>query len=1035
MRLASQLLLCTLLVWWSDTTGLAQSQARVDRVRLEEFATALEAAKAPGERARLLESKTDLVTVELRRSLINRGNSHLLDGRYALALEFYNVAVEVATRLQDKEGLATAALDIGTVYYFQANYPGAAENYKKARDLFLEIANNYEAAKALSGLALIYKEQRRDTDALAAYQQVLKEFTAMGDKEEMANALSGIGSIYYSQGNYTAATEAFLKSGETSGNANNVLHVADALYLQGDYAQAATYYKQALDTIPERNNPGGIISALTGAANCAYFQGNYDEALQFYEKNFRAQEAQREKLGMAASLRGIGNVHRSRADYGGALENYFKGLELSKEVKAPLGTLLGSIGLVRSLQGNDSLALDYFQKALAEFEANANKIDVARTLGLIGNSYYLLNNYDLALESYRKAFALRESMNDRAGQADLLSGIGTVFVRQKNYVEALKNFQQSLAIYESLNSKEGAAQALTRIADTLIFQADYSNALTTAERAVGLARQANSPGVLWYSLMLVGKANDFLNHPVEALKSINSAIAIVESLRAEPTLIDQADRSGKLAYLAAVDLLVAQNRPAEAFDFAEKAKVQALYELLRRGSSRSTKSISAAEAAQEQKLVGEAMSLQLQIEREAESRTPSAARAATLRQRLTQTKQSYAELRNRLFTLHPQLKTQRGELIALKPEELRALVPDRQTALLEFVVTETRVYLFVIALDETSRVRNPAVSIKAYPLQLSYDQITPLLKQFNESLSWRTEDYSILARQLFDALLLPAADRLQHKTKLTIVPDGQLWRIPFEALQPGAETFVIDAAQVSYAQSLSALREMRRLKSLPRRSPATVGLFGNPTLSDEFTKRVELTYGNQKLTASIEQENEIKRISDAYGKNLSKLFSEATASEENAKAELAKVNLLHFSAPSLIDDTSPLSSFVGLTASDAKQDDGFLQARETLNLQTSARLVVLSKARIKADYNAAGIAGLSWNWFVTGSPALLTSRWETAAGASDLMTVFYTELRPRPRATTPLAVALRRSMLAIRRVEKFKHPHHWATFALIGNAP
>src|SRR5215216_7956655 len=175
----------------------------------EDLATTLVTLQSQQERERLLDKNKALVTPDLRKALIRKGNAQLLEGRYSSAFEIYGVAQNIAEQIGDKEGVATAWLDIGTVYYFQANYPAALEHYKKARDLFTEVTNQYEAAKALSGVALIYKEKRRETEALAALQQVLKEFTALGDNEEMANALNSIGTIYYGQGNYSAAAEAF----------------------------------------------------------------------------------------------------------------------------------------------------------------------------------------------------------------------------------------------------------------------------------------------------------------------------------------------------------------------------------------------------------------------------------------------------------------------------------------------------------------------------------------------------------------------------------------------------------------------------------------------------------------------------------------------------------------------------------------------------------------------------------------------------------------------------------------------------------
>jgi tetratricopeptide (TPR) repeat protein len=249
--------------------GHGQNSPTASLAEIDDLATTLVTLKSQHEREQLLDKNSALVTPDLRKALIRQGNSQLLAGRYSTAFEIYGIAQNVAAQIGDKEGVATAWLDIGTVYYFQANYPAALEHYKKARDLFTEVTNNYESAKALSGLALIYKEQRRETEAMAALQQVLKEFTSLGDKEEMANALNSIGAIYYGQGNYSAAAEAFRKSSETNSNVDSVVRLADALYMQGDYMQALAFYRQSLERVASTET-GVIVAALNGAANSAF---------------------------------------------------------------------------------------------------------------------------------------------------------------------------------------------------------------------------------------------------------------------------------------------------------------------------------------------------------------------------------------------------------------------------------------------------------------------------------------------------------------------------------------------------------------------------------------------------------------------------------------------------------------------------------------------------------------------------------------------------------------------------------------------
>ena len=1018
-----------------SSTIHAQTEPSEGIAEFEDLATTLVTLKSSHEREQLLAQKKGLMTPDLRRALIRKGNSHLANGQYSTAADIYGLAKNIAEQIGDTEGIATASLDIGTVYYFQANYPAALEHYRKARELFTEVTNNYESAKALSGVALIYREQRREPEALEALQQALKEFTALNDKVEIANTLNSIGVIYYGQRNYTAAADAFRKSGEVLKNAENLARLADALYMQGDYAEALDFYKQALSMVSP-SEIGARIAGLNGAANSAYFQGNYDEALEYFQKAAVIQQKQIEKTGLAASLKGIGNVHRSRGDYAAALENYFNSLRLAEEMKGPTGTTLGSIGLVRALQGDYVRALEYYRKALTEFETSGNNVERARALSLIGNVYYMQGNYESALESYRQALTLREQMDDKSGQADILAGIGSTLLRQKSYSDALDNFQKALTLFDSAGNKESMGEVLTRVSDAFMLQNEFSKALSAAESAVMIAREVDNTDLLWYALTLKGKAQQKLEQSAQAYQSFTNAVSMVESQRSRATVAGS-QHNGSLPYLSLVDLLFSQHRPSAAFDYAERAKVQTLFDLLRNSNAATSKGMSATERSQEQRLAGTVTSLEFQLDRQAQMRNSTEARQTSLRERLRQARTAYADFREQLFQTHPGLKFDRGELPPLKLEELRSLIADTKTALLDYVITENNTYLFVLTIENpksATKKRVPVIELKGYPLEIKNDELTARVKQFERQLTERSADFQQTSRELYDLLIKPAEDQIVLKTKLVIVPDGVLWRLPFEALEPVQEHYLADQMQMSYAPSLTALREMRKQPRRLTPTSAFVG-FGNPTLSKLFTSRVELAYANNKMEPSVQQEEEVKRLALTYNNSRNRVFVGANASEDRFKLEASQADVLHFSAPALFDETSPMSSFIGLASGVANQDDGFLQAREIINLRTTAQLVVLSAAQTPAHLQGLSTPGVSWSWFVAGAPTMMVSRWQVEPAARvRLMNEFYANAKPKAGSARSRASSLHDSIMSLRRTAEYQHPYYWAGFALIGDA-
>jgi CHAT domain-containing protein len=1061
---------------------------------IPDFARELIRSDSPSKQSELLAAKKALVTPELAKELVKQGNFLLLAGKYSVAFDVYTLAGSVSTQIKDTGGLASASLNLGTVYYFQGDYVPALENYRKARSLFTSTGNQAEAARALSGVALILKDQNKDAEALDVFAQALKEFENLDDKEEMANTLSSIGAIYYARGEYTEASRAFLKSKELNGGSENVLHTADALYMQGDYAQAADYYQQSLKGFEQEHNAAGLISALIGAANSNYYQGKYDDALAYYRRTAIVQEQERDESGVATSLQGVGNVYRALGDLSSALESYQKSLAVAEQSQVKISTAptLGSIGLVRAMQGDHAEAASYFKQSLAQFEATGDKVGMARMLSHLGNAFYASGDYVTALESYRKGVVLREAMDDKPGQASLQVGVGTVLLAQRNYPQAQENYQKALRLYEAIPNKEATAYVLTRLAETSFLQADYPQTLAQAERAGTLAKEVEGFSTSWYARMAAGKAQRALDQTALASQAFGEAVTIIESLRSQPAAVELGDgRSGMLPYLSQVELLIGQNKALEAFDFAERAKVQALCDLLRKTSKKITKEMSPDELSQERKLIADTVSISLQLERQVQSRNYDEARQAAFRNQLRQLRMEYGEFRKRLFANHPGLRVARGELPSLRPDEIRPLIGDKQTALLEFVITEDRAYLFALTLDVVGRNASAAkprprsgegtVNLKVYPLNISNRDLVDRVGQFQRLLADRDEGVHPAARELYDSLLKSAEEQLAGKTKLIIAPDGILWRLPFAALQPADDRYLIEQAAISYTPSLSALREMRKPRQAqnPRArnlkagtQPLTLAAFVNPSLSPNALRRFQPARAADKNTTSLEakpgqasesagdrafiqssEDREIQKLSAVYGNGQSRVFAGDNASEAQAKIEAGRANsVLHFALPTLLDDAIPMYSFTGLSALSARQEaegeDGLLQTWEIMNLNSQARLVVLSGAEMSSGRIGPGdaAAALAWSWFVAGSPALMLTRWPVRSPAQmQFMADFHAGVKAGAAAKSltrllnqpgPISKAesMRQSMLTLRRSSEYQHPYYWSAFMLIGDA-
>jgi hypothetical protein len=160
-------------------------------------------------------------------------------------------------------------------------------------------------------------------------------------------------------------------------------------------------------------------------------------------------------------------------------------------------------------------------------------------------------------------------------------------------------------------------EVLTRVSEAFLLQNENTKALSAAESAVTIARQVNNADLLWYAQTLVGKVHQRLDHTTQAYQALTDAVSVVESLRLRPATAG-GQHNSSLPYLSLVDYLMSQHRPGEAFDYAERAKVQTLFDLFRNSNASTTKGLSAAERKEEQRLAGTVASVEFQLDHESQ---------------------------------------------------------------------------------------------------------------------------------------------------------------------------------------------------------------------------------------------------------------------------------------------------------------------------------------------------------------------------------------------------------------------------------
>jgi CHAT domain-containing protein len=961
--------------------GATSQQSDPPQVQTEDSLFSVLLKVAPDQKAAagaLLARNQPLVTVRLWQRLIDHAALAYHQSSPERSLAVYAIAGTVAEQLNDKRLLATTHYKLGLTQSGLGRNEAAIQSYLISRRLFEEAGLHRDLIYICGDLGALYL-------AVQDYAKA-KEY-----------ALQAI-----------ALGSAAKHGGVTTGALPDQYGVAEALatlgYVSqrsGDYTQAAEYFRQSVALYQEID--GGSLK-----------YGLY----------------------VADTLSSLGGVYNLLGENARALLFLHQALDTARKLPYQnlTASILNNLGVLYLDQEDYDRATDYFGQCLHIYQSLRNRVETARVLLNLAVAHQRKGDLNPALENFGKSLAEATATAHKELMIAAGEGIGAVQQAKGNHAAAIEQLNQSLGLAREISDQVRIAELLWRKAEVGIATRNYVEALALAREASALARRLQLPKLSYLTITTLGQAYAGSKQTELAIQTLSQAVEQVEAMRNQVAGREQGRQlffeNKVAAYHSLIELFVAQNKPVDALLHAERAKSRALLDVLSDGV-RVLKAMTLNEQEEAKRLNRVITELNGEIRAERLKTSPDSARLDQIRAKLDAARLRYASFQDLLYASHNGSDTKRGQLASLTPSGLSSLIRDDKTAFLEYVVARDQTYLFVL-----TKGQGGVPDLKAYVLNAGAGKIAELAGRFRQMMADRLPVSAQLCRELYELLIKPAALQLHGKETICIVPDGMLWELPFQAMQPSQERYLIEDYAVYYAPSLSVLAEIERKEKATKHAPPSLLAFGNPIIGGETVAQLQEVKRGESFAPLPEAETEVRNLARIFGPRRSKVFTGARADESSFRTLAPSYKVIHFATHGVLDNRHPLYSYL-LLAKTGEDDDGLLEAREIVNLNLQADLVVLSACETARGRIGAGegVVGMSWAFFAAGCRTMVATQWEiNSAGAAELMIKFYQRLLPAiGQERISKANALRQAAIELMQDRRYRHPAYWAGFIMVGS--
>ena len=319
----------------------------------------------------------------------NLGNVHWKRGEWEQAIRFYGVALELAERVGDLSGIATAANNRGLIQFGRGDWDAAIAGFERALAIKRKLGEAAGVGIGLNNLAEVYERIGRWSDAREFFREAFEVKSRLDDTKGAGLVLLTLGNLYRKMGQLEQAAQEVQRGFQLIESCGDEPALAYAHYYQALLAKDSEQFVEALTHISEsiaiQERTGSFYEAgrvYTSAADLHFRMGDLETASEFAQRSLALAEQLGDRFEKGKILSVLGRIHHQRRDRGRAQEAFEEGMATLEGLGArfELGRSAYEFG-VRMEDG--ARASRYLEKAVGIFRSIGAVVDLERATGTL----------------------------------------------------------------------------------------------------------------------------------------------------------------------------------------------------------------------------------------------------------------------------------------------------------------------------------------------------------------------------------------------------------------------------------------------------------------------------------------------------------------------------------------------------------------------------------------------------------------------------------------------------------------------------